>query len=157
MSDSDESCDLFELYVGDGAFAQHTGLSEDEYSQLFDGVLPLSAGRRPSVLSLTDHTLLVTTLEWLKANAPFRTLAGHLAQREETVRHAIWNATTHLADHFHRHLAIAWPPALRDVLADVPVATMATDFSGAIGPVGVTEIPIQCPTVKRESLLLCAP
>jgi len=56
MSDSDESCDLFVLYVGDGTFAQHTVLSEEEYSQLFDEVLSLSTGRRPSVLSLTDHT-----------------------------------------------------------------------------------------------------
>jgi len=46
-SDSDESNDLFELYVGDGGFAQYAGLSEDEYSQLFDEVLPLSTERRP--------------------------------------------------------------------------------------------------------------
>jgi len=71
MSDSGESHDLFEICVGDGTFAQHIGLSEEEYSQLFDEVLPLSTGCRPSVLSLTDHTLLVTTLEWLKTNAPF--------------------------------------------------------------------------------------
>jgi len=56
MSDSDESCDLFERSVGDGTFALHTGLPEDEYSQLFDEVLPLPAGRHPSALSLTDHT-----------------------------------------------------------------------------------------------------
>jgi len=36
MSDSDESCDLFELCVGDGTLAQHTGPSEEEYSHLFD-------------------------------------------------------------------------------------------------------------------------
>jgi len=62
MPDSDESWDLFELYVGDGNFAQHTGFSEEEYNRLIDEVLPLSTGHRLSVLSLTDHNRLVTTL-----------------------------------------------------------------------------------------------
>jgi len=93
---------------------------------------------------------LVTTLEeWLKTNASFRTLVGHLAQREGTVRRAIRSTTAHLADHFRRHPAIAWPPTLRDVLADVPVAT-ATDIPGIIAAVDTTEIPTQRPTVYES-------
>jgi len=48
ISDSDESCDLFELYVGDGTLAQHTGFSEEEYNQLFDEVHHGSPGARRS-------------------------------------------------------------------------------------------------------------
>jgi len=53
MSDSDECSDLFELYIGDGTFARRTGLSEEEYSQLFDEVLPLCTGHRP-LCAVTD-------------------------------------------------------------------------------------------------------
>jgi len=59
MSYSDKSCDLFELYVGDGTFAQHTGLYEEEHSQLFDEVLPcppdVALGAVPEGLQPLGH------------------------------------------------------------------------------------------------------
>jgi len=75
ISDSDESLWFVELYVEDWTFRVQCGWAK-EYNPKFEEVLSLSTGHRPSVLQLTDHNVLVTALEWLKTNAPFRRLTG---------------------------------------------------------------------------------